>query len=79
MFVRSTGNGKRNGSPSSCVQNLINSILKNPDQFRKRTAKERKILISSSGTEDDADPPFALCGKRRNFLLFGRRSTMLEK
>ena len=37
-------------------KHLINSILKNIDRLRKRIVKESRFPISSSCTEDDAEP-----------------------
>ena len=40
-----------------CAKSSSTERLRNLDPPRKQTAKKRKILISSSCTKDDANPP----------------------
>ena len=52
-------NGHRNVALRHLLcKKLISGMLKNVDRFGKRAAKEKKELINSSRTGDDAEPHF---------------------
>jgi len=54
-------------------KNLISRILENLDLLWKRTAKERRFLISSSCTQDDGEPFHSMIyseGASENATLF---------